>query len=208
MTVNLSTANEFIARHIGPHHADEQAMLATLGFDSLEALSASVIPESIKGTSVLNLPAGQSEADALASIKAIAGKNQLCKTYIGQGYYNCHTPAPILRNLLENPAWYTAYTPYQPEISQGRLEALLNFQTLISDLSGLPIANASLLDEATAAAEAMTFCKRLSKNKSGRAFFASRHCHPQTLDVLRTRAEPLGIEVVDAYLLTKSTGRL
>ena len=196
MTVNLSTANEFIARHIGPHHADEQAMLATLGFDSLEALSASVIPESIKGTSVLNLPAGQSEADALASIKAIAGKNQLCKTYIGQGYYNCHTPAPILRNLLENPAWYTAYTPYQPEISQGRLEALLNFQTLISDLSGLPIANASLLDEATAAAEAMTFCKRLSKNKSGRAFFASRHCHPQTLDVLRTRAEPLGIEVV------------
>ena len=196
MTINLSTANEFIARHIGPDQADEHAMLATLGFESLEALSASVIPESIKGTSVLNLPAGQSEADALASIKAIAGKNQLCKTYIGQGYYNCHTPAPILRNLLENPAWYTAYTPYQPEISQGRLEALLNFQTLISDLSGLPIANASLLDEATAAAEAMTFCKRLSKNKSGRAFFASRHCHPQTLDVLRTRAEPLGIEVV------------
>lgn len=111
MTINLSTANEFIARHIGPDQADEHAMLATLGFDSLEALSASVIPESIKGTSVLNLPAGQSEADALASIKAIAGKNQLCKTYIGQGYYNCHTPAPILRNLLENPAWYTAYTP-------------------------------------------------------------------------------------------------
>ena len=198
MTINLSTANEFIARHIGPRQADEQAMLATLGFDSLEGLSASVIPESIKGTSVLNLPAGQSEADALASIKAIATKNQLCKTYIGQGYYNCHTPSPILRNLLENPAWYTAYTPYQPEISQGRLEALLNFQTLISDLSGLPIANASLLDEATAAAEAMTFCKRLSKNKTSRAFFASSHCHPQTLDVLRTRAEPLGITVVVA----------
>ena len=196
MTTKLSTANEFIARHIGPRQADEQAMLATLGFESLDALSASVIPESIKGTSVLNLPAGQSEADALASIKAIAAKNQLCKTYIGQGYYNCHTPSPILRNLLENPAWYTAYTPYQPEISQGRLEALLNFQTLISDLSGLPIANASLLDEATAAAEAMTFCKRLSKNKSSNAFFASRHCHPQTLDVLRTRAEPLGIDVV------------
>ena len=196
MTINLSTANEFIARHIGPRQADEQAMLATLGFDSLEGLSASVIPESIKGTSVLDLPAGQSEADALASIKAIAAKNQLCKTYIGQGYYNCHTPSPILRNLLENPAWYTAYTPYQPEISQGRLEALLNFQTLISDLTGLPIANASLLDEATAAAEAMTFCKRLSKNKGSHAFFASVHCHPQTLDVLRTRAEPLGIEVV------------
>ncbi len=196
MTITLSTANEFIARHIGPRQADEHAMLATLGFESLEALSASVIPESIKGTSVLNLPAGQSEADALASIKAIAAKNQLCKTYIGQGYYNCHTPSPILRNLLENPAWYTAYTPYQPEISQGRLESLLNFQTLISDLSGLPIANASLLDEATAAAEAMTFCKRLSKNKTSHSFFASSHCHPQTLDVLRTRAEPLGIDVV------------
>ena len=194
----LNTANEFIARHIGPRAADEQAMLATLGFDSLQALSASVIPESIKGTSVLELSAGQSEAQALADIKAIAGRNQLFKTYIGQGYYNCHTPAPILRNLLENPAWYTAYTPYQPEISQGRLEALLNYQTLISDLTGLPISNASLLDEATAAAEAMTFCKRLSKNKKGHAFFASRHCHPQTLDVLRTRAEPLGIEVIVA----------
>ncbi|WP_422417307.1 aminomethyl-transferring glycine dehydrogenase [Pseudomonas sp. GZD-222] len=196
MTINLGTANEFIARHIGPRQADEQQMLATLGFDSLEAMSAAVIPDSIKGTSVLELGEGQSEADALASLKAIASNNQLFKSFIGQGYYNCHTPAPILRNLLENPAWYTAYTPYQPEISQGRLEALLNFQTLISDLTGLPIANASLLDEATAAAEAMTFCKRLSKNKSSHAFFASVHCHPQTLDVLRTRAEPLGIEVV------------
>jgi glycine dehydrogenase len=196
--IQLSTANEFIARHIGPRAADEQAMLATLGFDSLEALSASVIPESIKGTSVLGMEPGLSEADALASIKAIASKNQLFKTYIGQGYYNTHTPAPILRNLLENPAWYTAYTPYQPEISQGRLESLLNFQTLISDLTGLPIANASLLDEATAAAEAMTFCKRLSKNKSSHQFFASVHCHPQTLDVLRTRAEPLGITIVVA----------
>ena len=193
---NLTTANEFIARHIGPRQEDEQQMLATLGFDSLEALSASVIPESIKGTAVLGLSDGLSEADALASIKAIAARNELFKTYIGQGYYNCHTPSPILRNLLENPAWYTAYTPYQPEISQGRLEALLNFQTLISDLTGLPIANASLLDEATAAAEAMTFCKRLSKNKGSNAFFASIHSHPQTLDVLRTRAEPLGIDVV------------
>lgn len=196
--IQLSTANEFIARHIGPRAADEQAMLATLGFDSLDALSASVIPESIKGTSVLGMEPGLNEADALASIKAIAGKNQLFTTYIGQGYYNTHTPAPILRNLLENPAWYTAYTPYQPEISQGRLESLLNFQTLISDLTGLPIANASLLDEATAAAEAMAFCKRLSKNKGSHQFFASSHCHPQTLDVLRTRAEPLGITVVVA----------
>lgn len=196
MTINLGTANEFIARHIGPRSEDEQAMLATLGFDSLEAMTDAVIPASIKGTSVLGTDDGHSEADALAALKAIAGKNQLFKSYIGQGYYNTHTPAPILRNLLENPAWYTAYTPYQPEISQGRLEALLNFQTLISDLTGLPIANASLLDEATAAAEAMTFCKRLSKNKASNRFFASMHCHPQTLDVLRTRAEPLGIEVV------------
>ncbi|WP_337057707.1 aminomethyl-transferring glycine dehydrogenase [Pseudomonas sp. USHLN015] len=192
----LGTTNEFIARHIGPRDADTQAMLDLLGYADLEALSTSVIPDSIKGTSVLDMGPGQSEADALAAIKAIAGKNQLFTNYIGQGYYGTHTPSPILRNLLENPAWYTAYTPYQPEISQGRLESLLNFQTLISDLTGLPISNASLLDEGTAAAEAMTFCKRLSKNKAGNAFFASRHCHPQTLDVLRTRAEPLGIEVV------------
>ncbi len=198
MTTSLTTGNEFIARHIGPRAADEQAMLTTLGYDTLDALTASVIPDTIKGTAVLDLPAGQGEAEALAAIKAIAAQNNLFKTYIGQGYYNCHTPAPILRNLLENPAWYTAYTPYQPEISQGRLESLLNFQTLISDLTGLPIANASLLDEATAAAEAMTFCKRLSKNKGSHRFFASAHCHPQTLDVLRTRAEPLGIEVVVA----------
>ncbi|MBJ9976131.1 aminomethyl-transferring glycine dehydrogenase [Pseudomonas sp. S75] len=196
MTTHLGTANEFIARHIGPRSADEQAMLQTLGFDSLEAMTAAVIPERIKGTSVLGQAEGKSEADALAELKAIAGRNQLFKSFIGQGYYNTHTPAPILRNLLENPAWYTAYTPYQPEISQGRLEALLNFQTLISDLTALPIANASLLDEATAAAEAMTFCKRLSKNKASQRFFASVHCHPQTLDVLRTRAEPLGIDVV------------
>ncbi|ONN72644.1 aminomethyl-transferring glycine dehydrogenase [Pseudomonas oryzihabitans] len=191
----LSTADEFVPRHIGPRELDEIAMLNLLGYESLDAMTAQVIPESIKGTSVLDLPAGLSEADALAELRAIAGKNRLLKSLIGQGYYNTHTPAPILRNLLENPAWYTAYTPYQPEISQGRLEALLNFQTLIGDLTSMPVANASLLDEGTAAAEAMTFCKRLAKNKAG-AFFASVHCHPQTLDVLRTRAEPLGIEVV------------
>ncbi|SFD15000.1 glycine dehydrogenase [Pseudomonas citronellolis] len=194
--VQLSTSNEFIARHIGPREADTQAMLELVGYASLDALTDSVIPNSIKGTSVLDGSAGQGEAQALADLRAIAAQNQLLRNHIGQGYYPCHTPAPILRNLLENPAWYTAYTPYQPEISQGRLEALLNFQTLISDLTGMQIANASLLDEATAAAEAMTFCKRLSKNKAAQAFFASAHCHPQTLDVLRTRAEPLGIEVV------------
>lgn len=191
----LDTQNEFIARHIGPRDADTAAMLELLGYDSVDALTGAVIPESIKGTSILGEQPGLSEADALAKIKAIAAQNQQFKNYIGQGYYGTHTPSPILRNLLENPAWYTAYTPYQPEISQGRLEALLNFQTLISDLTGMQIANASLLDEATAAAEAMTFCKRLSKNKASNTFFASQHCHPQTLDVLRTRAEPLGIEV-------------
>lgn len=191
----LDTQNEFIARHIGPRDADTAAMLQLLGYDSVDALTNAVIPESIKGTSILGEQPGLSEADALAKIKAIAAKNLQFKNFIGQGYYGTHTPSPILRNLLENPAWYTAYTPYQPEISQGRLEALLNFQTLISDLTGMQIANASLLDEATAAAEAMTFCKRLSKNKAANIFFVSQHCHPQTLDVLRTRAEPLGIDI-------------
>jgi len=191
----LDTQNEFIARHIGPRDADTAAMLELLGYDSVDALTGAVIPESIKGTSILGEQPGLSEADALAKIKAIAAKNLQFKNFIGQGYYGTHTPSPILRNLLENPAWYTAYTPYQPEISQGRLEALLNFQTLISDLTGMQIANASLLDEATAAAEAMTFCKRLSKNKAANTFFVSQHCHPQTLDVLRTRAEPLGIDI-------------
>lgn len=169
----LTTQNEFVARHIGPREADTAAMLDLLGYASIDALTDNVIPDTIKGTSVLGSQPGLSEADALAKIKAIAGKNQQFKTYIGQGYHGTHTPSPILRNLLENPAWYTAYTPYQPEISQGRLESLLNFQTLITDLSGMQIANASLLDEATAAAEAMTFCKRLSKNKASNAFFAS-----------------------------------
>nr|WP_059390718.1 aminomethyl-transferring glycine dehydrogenase [Pseudomonas toyotomiensis] len=191
----LDTQNEFIARHIGPRDADTAAMLELLGYDSVDALTGAVIPESIKGTSILGEQPGLSEADALAKIKAIAAKNLQFKNFIGQGYYGTHTPSPILRNLLENPAWYTAYTPYQPEISQGRLESLLNFQTLVSDLTGMQIANASLLDEATAAAEAMTFCKRLSKNKAANTFFVSQHCHPQTLDVLRTRAEPLGIDI-------------
>ena len=190
----LTTHNEFIARHIGPRADDTAAMLELLGFASIDALTDKVIPDSIKGSSVLGNQPGLSEAEALATIKGIAALNKQFKSYIGQGYYGTLTPSPILRNLLENPAWYTAYTPYQPEISQGRLEALLNFQTLISDLTGMQIANASLLDEATAAAEAMTFCKRLSKNKGSQQFFASKHCHPQTLDVLRTRAEPLGLD--------------
>jgi len=191
----LDTSNEFHIRHLGPDEQDIQAMLEVIGQGSLDELITSVVPESIQGTAVLPLTDGQGEAEALADLKQIASQNRLYSQHIGQGYYPCFTPAPILRNLLENPAWYTAYTPYQPEISQGRLEALLNFQTLVSDLTGMDIANASLLDEATAAAEAMTFCKRLARNKAP-AFFVSLHCHPQTIDVLRTRATPLGIEVV------------
>jgi len=198
----LETRNEFIARHLGPRDADIQAMLETLGFASLDALIEAAVPAGIRLDKPLALPEGLGEAEALAELKAIAARNRLFTNCIGQGYYGTRTPSPILRNLLENPGWYTAYTPYQPEISQGRLEALLNFQTMVSDLTGLPVANASLLDEATAAAEAMTFCKRLSKNKGSNRFFASQRCHPQPLDLLRTRAEPLGIEVVIADELT------
>ena len=196
MSMNFNNNNSFVHRHIGPNAQEQATMLKTLGYDTLEALLADVIPDAIKNTSVLDATDGVSEEQALAELKALAQKNQIFRSHIGQGYYPTHTPAPILRNLLENPAWYTAYTPYQPEISQGRLEALFNFQTLICDLTALPVSNASLLDEATACAEAMTFCKRISKNKTAGKFFASIHCHPQTLDVLQTRAAPLGIEVV------------
>jgi glycine dehydrogenase len=170
-------------------------MLAALGFDSMDAFIRKVIPAEILSTQPLKLKSALSEAETLESLRRIAAKNQLFKSYIGMGYYNCHTPTVILRNLLENPAWYTAYTPYQPEISQGRLEALLNFQTMVTDLTGMEIANASLLDEATAAAEAMAFCQRVSKSQS-KIFFVSQDCYPQTIDVVRTRATPIGIDVV------------
>ena len=186
---------DFIERHIGPDHTQQKAMLSMLGFDSIDALIQKVVPAAILERQPLKLDSPRSEAETLAALRQIAGKNQLFKSHIGMGYYNCHTPTVILRNLLENPAWYTAYTPYQPEISQGRLEALLNFQTMVTDLTGMEIANASLLDEATAAAEAMTFCQRLSKSKSN-IFFVSQDCYPQTIDVLRTRAAPIGVEVV------------
>ena len=192
----LKTRNEFITRHLGPRDTDIKVMLETLGYASLDALIDTVVPADIRLDKRLPLPEGLGEAEALAELNAIAARNRHFTQCIGQGYYGTYTPSPILRNLLENPAWYTAYTPYQAEISQGRLEALLNFQTMVSDLNGLPVANASLLDEATAAAEAMTFCKRLSRNKASNRFLASQRCHPQTLDLLRTRAEPLGIDVV------------
>jgi glycine dehydrogenase len=192
---DLSQQDDFIRRHIGPDGADRQAMLATLGLDSMAALIDKVVPAAIRSREPLPLGAARSEVQVLDDLRRIAAKNKVFRSCIGQGYHDCHTPPVILRNLLENPAWYTAYTPYQPEIAQGRLEVLLNFQTMVSDLTGLAIANASLLDEATAAAEAMTFCRRLAKNK-GKCFFVSSDCHPQTIDVVRTRAAPLGIEVV------------
>ena len=192
---HLEFNSEFISRHIGPSSTDIAAMLKTLGFDSMDAFIHKVIPESILSKQPLQLGHASNEADVLRLLGEIAEQNSVVKSFIGMGYYNTYTPNVILRNLLENPAWYTAYTPYQPEISQGRLEALINFQTMITDLTGMEIANASLLDEATAAAEAMTFCQRISKSKSN-VFFVSEDCFPQTIAVIRTRAEPIGIKVV------------
>ena len=191
----LEQRDDFVGRHVGPDGAETRAMLDVLGLDSLDQLIDKVIPAAILSAAPLALPEGRSEPEALAMLRAIAGKNRVLRSFIGTGYHDTFTPTVILRNVLENPAWYTAYTPYQPEISQGRLEALLNFQTMVTDLTGLEIANASLLDEATAAAEAMAFCQRLSKSKA-KAFFVSRDCHPQTIEVVRTRAEPLGFEVI------------
>ena len=187
--------SEFVSRHIGPTAEQQRYMLEQLGLDSMEALVEQVVPAAILSREPLALDPGCTEQSALDALKAMAASNDLYKSFIGQGYYGTHTPNVILRNLLENPAWYTAYTPYQPEISQGRLEALLNFQTMVCDLTGLDLANASLLDEATAAAEAMTLCRRVNK-AGGKEFFVSQDCLPQTIDVIQTRAEPLGIEVI------------
>ncbi len=191
----LEAHDAFLARHIGPSSADEMQMLATLGFASRDALIDAVVPASIRREKPMALPVPVSEAEALARMKSIAARNRVFKSCIGQGYYGTLTPPVILRNVLENPAWYTAYTPYQPEISQGRLEALVNFQTMVTDLTGMAIANASMLDEATAAAEAMTLCQRMAKSKSARMFVAD-DVFPQTIDVVRTRAAPLNIEVI------------
>ncbi|MEM9330848.1 MAG: aminomethyl-transferring glycine dehydrogenase [Pseudomonadota bacterium] len=182
-------------RHIGPTPAEIDEMLSTVGYDTLDALIDDTVPSEIRQKEPLMWEDAMTERDVLYYMHEIASKNKVLTSLIGQGYHGTTTPAPILRNILENPAWYTAYTPYQPEISQGRLEALLNFQTMVSDLTGLEIANASLLDEATAAAEAMTMAKRSSKSKAN-AFFVDVHCHPQTIAVIKTRAEPLDIEVI------------
>ena len=186
---------EFIQRHIGPSPEDQQHMLQTLDETTMDGFIDRVVPESIRNRTPLAIGDSCTEQEALQILKAIADQNQVYRSFIGQGYYNCVVPPVILRNVLENPAWYTAYTPYQPEISQGRLEALLNYQTMISDLTGMDIANASLLDEATAAAEAMTLCQRMSKNKTS-VFFVDQDCLPQTIAVLKTRARPMKIELV------------
>ncbi|KOP27714.1 glycine dehydrogenase [Hapalosiphon sp. MRB220] len=188
-------STDFKQRHIGPNANDMQQMLDVLGVSSVDALINQTIPQSIRLSCALNLPEALSEYAALVKLKDIALKNQIFRSFIGMGYYDTITPAVIQRNILENPGWYTAYTPYQPEIAQGRLEALLNFQTMIIDLTGLEIANASLLDEATAAAEAMTMSYGICRNKAN-AFFVSQDCHPQTIDVLQTRARPLGIKII------------
>ncbi len=193
----LENAAEFQPRHIGIDAADEERMLSVIGEASRAALVGGIVPASIARSEPMELPPAATEAAALAELKAIASKNRVLRSFIGQGYYGTHTPGVILRNILENPAWYTAYTPYQAEISQGRMEALVNFQTMVCDLTGMPIANASMLDEATAAAEAMTLAKRSVKSKS-QTLVVSGDTHPQTIEVIRTRAEPLGISVVIA----------
>ena len=191
---SLSTQNEFVARHNGPNKSDQQKMLDAIKSDSLEALIDETVPEQIRLKQPMTLAEAKSETDMLAAMKVFADQNQVKRTFIGQGYYNTFTPNVILRNVLENPGWYTAYTPYQPEISQGRLESLLNFQQMVMDLTGMEIANASLLDEATASAEAMTLCKRAGKSKSD-VFFVADDVHPQTIEVVKTRAHYIGFTV-------------
>jgi len=193
--VELEDAVGFSSRHIGTTPEAQAAMLAELGYASRAALMDAIVPPSIREQAPIPLPGPMTEAAALAKLKDLASANRVAKSYIGQGYYGTHTPGVILRNILENPAWYTAYTPYQPEISQGRLEALVNFQTMVCDLTGMDIANASMLDEGTAAAEAMTLALRTGKSTS-RKFFVADDVFAQTQDVVRTRAAPLGIEVV------------
>ncbi|YCO02010.1 aminomethyl-transferring glycine dehydrogenase [Vibrio sp. VNB-15] len=192
---SLSTQNEFVARHNGPNKSDQQKMLEAINAVSLDSLIDETVPAQIRLEQPMTLAEAKSEADMLAAMREFADQNQVKRTFIGQGYYNTFTPNVILRNVMENPGWYTAYTPYQPEISQGRLEALLNYQQMVMDLTGMEIANASLLDEATAAGEAMTLCKRAGKSKSN-VFFVADDVHPQTLEVVKTRAKFIGFEVL------------
>ncbi|RZO78335.1 MAG: glycine dehydrogenase (aminomethyl-transferring) [OM182 bacterium] len=193
---SLQHRGEFIERHIGPDQAGIQSMLDELGLESLDRLIEKTVPAAIALNRALDLPAAMNEETALAKLKAMAGSNQSSRSFIGLGYYDTYTPNVILRNVLENPGWYTAYTPYQPEISQGRLESLLNYQQMVLDLTAMELANASLLDEATAAAEGMALAKRVSKNRNANKFFVDAGCFPQTIDVIKTRAENFGFELV------------
>src|SRR5947208_7551235 len=185
--------NSFARRHIGPSEAEVAQMLGEVGFENLDSLDDAAVPKNIALDRQLKLPEAKSESEALAELGAIAQKNKIARSFVGAGYSDCITPPVIQRNILENPGWYTAYTPYQAEIAQGRLEALLNFQQMITDLTALDIANASLLDEATAAAEAMSLCHAVVPNRN--TFFVAHDCHPQTIAVVQTRAKPLGIEI-------------
>jgi len=191
----LAQTDAFVHRHIGPRDSEIERMLKDIGYASLDALVAAAVPKSIQAELPASFPASRTEADVLAELAGLAAQNKQMRSMIGLGYYGTLTPTVIQRNILESPGWYTAYTPYQPEISQGRLEALLNFQTMIMDLTGMNCANASLLDEATAAAEAMHMSHGLAKNGSDR-FFVAEDCFPQTIAVVQTRAASIGIEVV------------
>src|SRR6478672_10740924 len=198
--------DSFARRHIGPNEEEVRAMLRDVGFDSVGALIDATVPKDIRLGRQLNLPEAKSEGEALVELRAIAQKNKIARSFIGAGYYDCITPPVIQRNILESPGWYTAYTPYQAEIAQGRLEALLTFQTTVIDLTGVEIANASLLDEATAAAEAMTMSYGLKGKPGKEVFLVASECHPQTIDVVKTRASVRGIEVrVSSYADFKVT---
>src|SRR5881275_1383846 len=189
--------NSFASRHIGPNEEEVRVMLREVGFEDLDSLVEAAVPRNIRLDRDLNLPEAKSEMEALAELRAISRKNKVARSFIGCGYSDSTTPPVIQRNILENPGWYTAYTPYQAELAQGRLEALLNFQTMVTDLTALDIANASLLDEATAAAEAMALCYHAATGRDSRnRFFVADNCHPQSIAVVRTRAKPLGIEIV------------
>jgi glycine dehydrogenase len=192
----MNKTSDFLSRHNGPRNEQHEGMLRIVKAASLDALIDDTVPANIRLQRLLDLPEASTEVAALDELYAVAQHNRVTRSFIGTGYSDCVTPAVILRNIMENPSWYTAYTPYQAEIAQGRLEALLNFQTMVCDLTGMEVTGASLLDEGTAAAEAMAMCLRLRGEDSPKRFIVADDCHPQTIDVVRQRAEPLGVTVV------------
>jgi glycine dehydrogenase len=211
MTTTIRTApaagtDSFVPRHVGPSESEIAQMLETVGYRTLDELIDATIPEGIRLRRPLAIHAGRTEHEALAALRAISRKNRVFRSYLGYGYNDTITPPVIQRNILENPGWYTAYTPYQAEIAQGRLEALLNFQTMVIDLTGLEIANASLLDEGTAAAEAMFLASQARGQAGKNTFFVDERCHPQTIDVVQTRAHARGIETVVGDATTATFG--